>query len=165
MPSNDFGKDWVVRWIRDNFPKDSTILDVGACDGKWRRLLSDYPNMDAVEIFEPNAERIRDLYRNVFCADVAVLQYEEYDLIIFGDVIEHMPVETAQRVLKYAESRCKDMIVALPYLFPQGPIYGNPWEVHVQDDLTPETVAERYPNLTVLYDTRQNYCFYHRRVT
>ena len=163
MPSNDIGKDWVVDWIRKTFPTDSTILDVGACDGKWRKLLPEY-TMDAVEIYEPNAESIRGLYRNVFCADVAVLQYENYDLIIFGDVIEHMAVETAQRVLNYADTHCKDMIVAVPYLFPQGPIYGNPWEIHVQDDLTAERFAERYPQLAVLYDTKQNYCFYHKEI-
>lgn len=163
MASNDIGKDWVCAWIRANFPQDAKILDVGACDGKWKKLLPEY-TMDAVEAFPPNCERIKTLYRVVYCADVAELEYDDYDLIIFGDVIEHMSVETAQKVLSYADKKCGDMIVAVPYLYKQGPLYGNPWEVHVQDDLTAENFAERYPKLAVLYDTRQNYCFYHREL-
>lgn len=163
MASNDFGKEWVCGWIRDNFPADAKILDVGACDGKWRKLLPEY-TMDAVEAWEPNCERISTMYRVVFCADVSVLMYDDYDLIIFGDVIEHMDVQTAQKVLSYADKHCRDMIVAVPYLFAQGAIYGNPWEVHKQDDLTAENFAERYPALGVLYDTGRNYCFYHKEL-
>ena len=54
MSSYDYGKPEVCAWIRRHFPPETTILDVGACDGKWRRLLPEYPNMDAVEAFEPN---------------------------------------------------------------------------------------------------------------
>lgn len=51
MGSYDFGKDEVRQWVRNNFPSSAQVLDVGACDGKWRRLLPEYPNMDAVEVF------------------------------------------------------------------------------------------------------------------
>ncbi len=161
MSSYDFGKNEVVEWIRRSFPEDSTILDVGACDGKWRKLLYDYPNMDGVEIFTPNAIRCSGLYRKMFEKDIADLEYDYYDLIIFGDVIEHMEVEKAQKVLEYAEGRCKDFIVAVPYEYKQGMIYGNPYEVHIQDDLTPEIMDERY-HLQLLHDTGMKYAFYHR---
>lgn len=164
MGSHDIGKDVVVRWIRDNFPPESTVLDVGACDGKWRWLLSEYKNMDAVEIFKPSYDGIRSHYRNAYNIDMADFEYEWYDLIIFGDVIEHMEVETAQKVLRYAAERCKDMVVAVPYLYEQGEMYGNKWERHIQPDLTAEVFAERYPDLEILHDTNQNYCFYHRRL-
>ena len=163
MASCDLGKEWVCGWIRENFPQNAKILDVGACDGKWRKLLPEY-TMDAVEAFLPNCERISTLYRVTFNADVSELKYDDYDLIIFGDVIEHMSVEAAQKTLIYADTHCRDMIVAVPYLFKQGPLYGNPWEVHKQDDLTAENFAERYPKLAVLYDTNQNYCFYHKEL-
>lgn len=162
MPSYDIGKDIVCGWVRRNFPKNSRILDVGACDGKWKRLLPEYA-MDAVEAWEPHCENIKSMYGQVFCKDVAKLNYDPYDLIIFGDVIEHMTISDAQKVLKYAFGKCKDMIVAVPYLYPQGEIGGNPWEVHKQPDLTAEIFAERYPELEVLYDTKQNYCFYHKK--
>ena len=39
MSSYDYGKPEICAWVRKHFPRSSTILDVGACDGKWRRLL------------------------------------------------------------------------------------------------------------------------------
>lgn len=160
MSSYYFGKDIVCAWIRENFSAGAEILDVGACDGIWRKLLPEY-TMDAVEIHGPNADRLHD-YRKVFRRDVDGLDYEHYDLIIFGDVIEHMDVEKAQRVLAYARPRCRDMVVAVPFLYPQDAFGGNPWERHLQPDLTAEIFAARYPGFSVLCDTGLNYCYYHK---
>lgn len=162
MASYDLGKKEVCEWIHQNFPANSTILDVGACDGKWRKLLPDYEIMDAVEAWEPNCIVCAPLYRNVFHKDISDFEYGNYDLIIFGDVIEHLSVQDAQNVLNYAAGKCKDMIVAVPFLYPQDAIYGNPWERHKQPDLTAELFAERYPGFAVLHDTGKNYCFYHK---
>ena len=104
MGSYNEGKLEVVEWVKQNFPKGSTCLDVGACDGKWWKLLGDYLKMDAVEIFQPNIA-IHDLkrkYNKVFYGDIFGLEYEHYDLIIFGDVLEHMTVEKAQAVRRTA---------------------------------------------------------------
>lgn len=163
MPSFDYGKVEIAAWIRENFPADVSVLDVGACDGKWKRILPEYTNMDAVEIWPPNAQQIADKYHEVFCADIADLEYGKYDLIIFGDIIEHLDIETAQKVLKNAKTKCKDMIIAVPFLYPQGEIYGNPYELHKQPDITAEVFEERYPGFEVLLDTGLNYCFYHKK--
>lgn len=164
MSSYIQGKPETMRWIRANFPKEATVLDVGACDGLWRRLLPEYQNMDAVEAFEPNVNRLGiEGYRTIYSGDVRDFRFEWYDLIIFGDVIEHLSAEDAQRVLAYAAPRCRDMVVAVPWLFEQGAIYGNPYEVHIQDDLTPEIFAERYPGLELLFDTGVDYCYYHKK--
>ena len=161
MSSYYFGKDIVCAWIRENFSAGTEILDVGACDGIWRQLLPEY-TMDAVEIHGPNADRLHG-YRKVFRRDVDGLDYVHYDLIIFGDVIEHMDVEKAQRVLAYARPRCRDMVVAVPFLYPQDAFGGNPWEKHLQPDLTAEIFAARYPGFSVLCDTGLNYCYYQDR--
>ena len=42
MASYEKGKDDVCKWIKDNFPKGATCLDVGACDGVWADKLNDY---------------------------------------------------------------------------------------------------------------------------
>ena len=164
MGSNDLGKDFICGQIRSNFPFSASILDVGACDGKWRGLLPEYPNMDAVEAFGKNAAKLifEGKYRNVFQADIRDFQYEWYDLIIFGDVIEHLTVAQAQRVLAYAKTRCKDMIIAVPFLFEQGPIYDNPYEVHLQADLTAENFKERFPGFEVMLKPTDSYCYYHK---
>lgn len=164
MGSYNYGKTEVLTWIRRNFTKDASILDVGACDGKWRRFLLDFPNMDAVEIYAPRIWPLQGLYQNVFAGDIYDLKYDWYDLVIFGDVIEHMTVERAKAVLDYAKEHCRDMIVAVPFLYEQDEIGGNPWEKHVQDDLTREIFAERYPGLDVLCDAADDYCYYHKGV-
>lgn len=162
MGSYYYGKEEVCSWIRQYYRRDARILDVGACDGNWRRLLPEYPNMDAVEAYGPNLGLLHG-YRAVYHADIRDFAYSAYDLIILGDIIEHLTVPDAQKVLAYAAERCSDMVVAVPFLYHQGAIYGNPFEVHIQDDLTAENFAERYPELEILLDTGHNYCYYHKR--
>ena len=165
MPySLDVGKREVVRWVRQHFELGETCLDVGAGSGTWGQLLGGYLEMDAVEIFWPNVQKFRlpELYSEVVVGDIADFQYFHYDLIIFGDVIEHMTVEKARKVLEYAIQRCKDLIVAVPFLYPQGPADGNEYERHIQDDLTPELVAQLYPMLELLHDTGTGYAYYHK---
>ena len=164
MSSYDYGKPEICAWVRQHFPRDATILDVGACDGKWRRLLPEFPNMDAVEAFEPNLQNLQG-YRDVYHSDIRDFGYEWYDLVIFGDIVEHLSVEAAKNELEYARDRCRDMIVAVPFLYEQGAIYGNPYEVHIQDDLTPENFDERYPGFEVLLRARDDYCYYHKGAT
>lgn len=164
MASYDAGKDDVLGYIRDNFKPGCTCLDVGACDGKWFKYLGDYLTMDAVEIWEPNVRKfqLEYKYKRVFTMDVADLKYDWYDLIIFGDVIEHMTVEQAQRVLDYARGRCRDMIIGVPYLYRQGAIYGNPYERHIQFDLTARVFNERYPGFDLLCQPLEDYAYYHK---
>lgn len=162
MGSYNYGKDEIVKWVKENFNFGATCLDVGACDGKWAKLLGDYLDMDGVEIFTPNIIKhdLAHKYKKIFDSDIANLEYEYYDLIIFGDVIEHMSVEKAQKVLNYAKNRCADMIIGVPFLYSQGPIYGNPYEVHIQNDLTEELFKQRYPGYTMLLKAANDYAYY-----
>lgn len=163
MSSWDFGKREVIAWIKQNVPQGATCLDVGPCDGKWWYLLHDYLTMDAVEIYKPYIDvyELKDKYRNVICCDIYDLLYPAgFDLIIFGDVIEHMTVHKAQKVLEYASQHCKKMLVAVPFQFKQGPMRGNKYEEHIQDDLTPELFNERYPGFTMIYNAFGKYAYY-----
>lgn len=162
MGSYSAGKREVCDWIRNNFDMEASVLDVGSCDGVWQDILPEY-DMDAVEAFEPNAEKCKGKYINVYCTEIKDFEYEWYDLIIFGDVIEHMDVPTAQKVLAYAHDRCRDMVIAVPFLYEQGEIYGNPYERHIQPELTAELFAERYPDYEVLVQPVPNYCYYHKK--
>lgn len=162
MSSYPYGKTEVCTWIRKHFPQTSTVLDVGACDGNWLHRLPEYDRMDAVEAFQPNLKNLYG-YRRRFLMDIRFFQYDWYDLIIFGDVIEHLNVEDAQSVLDYAKPRCRDMVIAVPFLYEQGAIYDNPYEVHLQPDLTPEIFEERYPGFEILFDVPEhNYRYYHK---
>lgn len=161
MSSYNIGKNNVMEWVRQNFKAGETCLDVGACDGKWWQLLGFYLTMDACEIWEPNIEthNLRNKYRKVFACPAQKLTYDYYDLIIFGDVIEHMTVEDAQKVIDYARPRCRDMVIAVPFNYPQDEMYGNPYEKHLQPDLTPAVFDERYPGFLPIY-TDFRYAYY-----
>ena len=139
------------------FPdRESTqILDVGAGAGKFRDLLHDYPNIDALEIWEPYLERynLADRYREVCLRPAELLQrddFSKYGLVIFGDVLEHLTVGNAQAVLERASEAGCAILVCVPYEMPQDEWEGNPHERHIQDDLTHELVLERYPMLSCL---------------
>jgi len=152
--SYNFFKPNVASWIYKNFKKDSEILDVGAGSGTYYNLLGKwYKNIDAVEIYESNIYyyNLLEKYRRCFNVDIINFEYSFYDLIIFGDVIEHMTVQDAQKVIDYAYDRCKNLIVAVPYLLSSGAGNQNVHEIHIQNDLTKDVVADRYPKLKLLY--------------
>ena len=148
-----FFKEDVRDWIYKNFDEKSFILDVGAGNGMYKDFLGDkYVNVDAVEIYYPNIidYKLLEKYRSVANRDIVGYEYKFYDLIIFGDVIEHLTVEDAQRVINYAYYRCKNMIVAVPYKYHQE-ANENKWEEHKQDDLTHEIFMWRYPGFEPLF--------------
>lgn len=161
MSSYQQGKTEVKWLIARMVKKGARGLDVGACDGVYWLLLHDIIDLDAVEIYEPNIER-NDLvhkYGVVYNMDIKDLKYDHYDVVIFGDVIEHMTVEDAQATLAYAQEHADLVIVAVPYRYRQGPIYGNPWERHIQDDLTHEIFMQRYPGFKLQFGY-PNYGYY-----
>ena len=158
-------KEEIREYLCRNFDRDAKILDVGCGSGTYYDLLHDYfSDIDGVEIFRPNIENygLENKYRYIYNKDIKELEYENYDIIIFGDILEHLEVEEAQKVLKYALERCKEVIVAVPYMYKQGIEYDNVYEIHKQDDLTPVNVLERYPELELLYGNTE-YGYYIRR--
>lgn len=152
--SYSFFKDDVAKYLKEHFNRDARILDVGAGCGTYYNYLGDYfTDMDAVEVFKPNIEMydLESKYKNVYNVDIKDFEYDKYDIIIFGDVLEHLTVEEAQKVLQYALDRCEEVVVAVPYMYPQDAIKNNIYEIHKQPDLTKENMLERYPQLKYLY--------------
>jgi predicted RNA methylase len=144
----------VKNYLISKFPETATILDVGAGCGTYYNLLHDcFKTIHAVEVFKPNIDNyeLEKKYNAVFNADIKDFEYGFYAIIIFGDIIEHLTVEEAQKVLKYAYDRCDELIVAVPYEMEQDICEDNVYEIHKQPDLTPENVLERYPMLKLLY--------------
>jgi len=151
--SFSWGKRSVANYLKKIFPYGSPALDIGAGAGNYHFFLGNHFNMDAIEIFEPTikAAELELKYRTVFCTDIRNFIYTiNYDLIIMGDIIEHLPISDAQEVIKEALNHCLSLLVAVPYLYKQGQLGGNIHEIHIQDDLTPILVKERYPSLSCL---------------
>ena len=147
-------KQQVKDYLVSKFKGNAKVLDVGAGEGTyWNLLHQYYATIDAVEVFKPNIDnfKLKDKYHKVYNIDIKDFKYQNYDIIIFGDVIEHLEINEAQEVLKYAYTHCKEMIVAVPYELEQGIAEDNLYEIHKQPDLTPKIMKERYPMLKELY--------------
>lgn len=164
MSSYSEGKDKVVAWIKENIKEGASCLDVGACDGLWFNLLGDHLKMDACEAWYPNVKnyKLAEKYRRVIPVPINQFLYHPYKLVIFGDVIEHMEISEAVEVLAYAKDNADVILVAVPFLYPQGAIYGNPYEVHKQPDLTHDIFMKRYPGFEPLF-IYDRYGYYIRR--
>lgn len=152
--SYDFYKNEVKDYLVSKFKGNAKILDVGAgCGTYWNLLHNYFKTIDGVEVFKPNIDnyQLKNKYHKVYNIDIKGFKYDFYDIIIFGDIIEHLDTNEAQEVLKYAYNKCKEMIVAVPYQLKQDEVDGNIYEIHKQDDLTDEIMKERYPYLKLLY--------------
>lgn len=153
--------DWagiqIFNLVRDRFdPHMAILLDVGAGWGKYAKLLPDYV-MDAVEIWQPYVEKelLWKHYRAVFNRDICDFDFDWYDAIIMGDVLEHIDVSRAQELIKSLLDRCDELYVIVPYEYPQGEVEGNRHEAHLQDDLTPKIMRQRYPELDLIAENGQ----------
>ena len=156
--SYSYFKKEVREYLVNRFDRDSSILDVGCGSGTYYNLLGDYfENIEGVEVFKGYIDKydLENKYKKIYNENIRNMEYEYYDIIIFGDILEHLEVEEAKRVLDYALDRCKEVIVALPYCYEQGECNGNRFEIHKQSDLTKENVLERYPRLKLLYGNEE----------
>ena len=155
MPySFTYFKDEVKEWFLENIPTSKRILDVGPGIGTYSDLLrSSGYRMDAVEIYEPYIEKynLRDKYDNVFIGSIVTFDINDYDFIILGDVLEHIPTNYAKELIRDIVAAKKECLVAIPYEMEQGEHEGNVHETHYQPDLTHEVMAERYPELSCIY--------------
>jgi hypothetical protein len=150
-------KDSVRNWILNNIPLDAKILDIGAGCGTYSDLLRGYGyKMDAIEIWEPYIEKynLKDKYDKIFNQDVMNMKWyglREYGLCILGDILEHLSLMEGQTLIRCISLHCENFIVAVPYLMEQGEHEGNTHETHLQPDLTPDVMKQRYPSLELLY--------------
>lgn len=149
------GKLDVVDYLKTLLKPGDKILDVGAGSGTYRDYLGGKYDWSAVEVFEEAAIYLRYKYGKIYNMNIKDFTYpEDYNIVIFGDVLEHMTVADAQLALQAASEHTKYIIVAVPYQLDQGQIEDNTAEIHIQNDLTPEIMKERYPALTPFYELK-----------
>jgi hypothetical protein len=149
MPrSTGYFKNETIDYIVKNYNKNSKILDVGAGIGTYSDLLraKGFINIDCVEVFEQYVVdyKLAEKYNNVFIGDVTKLNldFSGYDLIILGDVLEHIELNSAKNFLKKFVNQ--NLIVAVPFESEQSEHYGNSYEIHLQPDLTLENFFNRF---------------------
>lgn len=152
----------------------ATVLDVGCGFGLWGFLCREYldawnsrikpeewaTRIDGIEIFEPYiGAHHRALYSSIIIADIRDVapNLGRYDLIITGDVIEHLPKDDAMDVLNTLYGKAKKaLLVNIPIGddgWDQPEVYGNAAEAHLSrwhpEDFypfAPEMTAYQLPN-------------------
>lgn len=113
------------------------VLDVGAGDGKWGKLLKDLvPIVLALEVWEPYIMKYKlDVnYDEVIQGNVSYFnKFEEFDVIILGDVLEHLEKNDALALVSKLKSVKARVFLTIPISdCPQdGKKLGNPYESHL----------------------------------
>lgn len=150
--SHPESRTWILQKIRETKPR--SILDVGAGSGTYSHMLrsSGYHRaaIDAIEVWKPYVEEfnLNNKYRNVFEEDVRNWDNFNYDLVIFGDILEHMSKEDALKVWEKVSSQARNAVIAIPIIhYHQGAINGNPYEEHVKDDWDHDEVMSTFPHI------------------
>jgi predicted TPR repeat methyltransferase len=155
MPySYEYFKREFLEHMTRNFESHISILDIGAGCGTYGTLLKGFfEYIDGVEVYEPYIKEFEldKIYNNIFCRDALDVNVHAYDYIIMGDVIEHMTIFEAKKLMTRIHALDKKMMVAIPYMMPQGAVGGNDYEIHRQDDLTHKIFLERYPMMHNLF--------------
>lgn len=149
----DYKKD-VIEYLKSRFNPSAKVLDVGAGSGIYYDLLNHYFNhIDAVEVYKPLIDEFEldKKYHKIFNCDFIDFDFSFYDIIIMGDVLEHIPTPIAIDLIRKVCKKCTELLVMVPYLLAQPEEGDNKYAKHEQDDLTPEIMSERYPDLKLLF--------------
>ncbi len=161
----EFFRDWLIHVARPLGFK--SFLDVGCGAGLYGKIIREVFGSNAflvtVEIFEEYVERfaIDDIYDAVHCEDIRIMAGDlaPVDLIIAGDVLEHLTKEEAIKVVNTLRPKCRFLWAALPlkigrpwsvgYSQPEHEYAVNPAEKHLHD-WTGEEIQEYFKPLWIV---------------
>lgn len=144
-----------------------SVLDVGCGFGIWGFLCREYLDVmagrvwpaqwqvriDGIELFEPYImDHQRFLYSSVRVGDAreAVRDMGPYDLVIAGDIVEHLEKEDGEEFLETLYGRAnRALLVNIPLAegWEHPEAYGNPGELH-RSIWYPEDFAPFLPTFT-----------------
>ena len=128
-------KELVKEWIYEISP--ARVLDVGAGEGTYAKLLNyDRSMMTAIEAFYPYIDRynLRELYGKVIVSDIRYFRWssiEHSDIVIMGDMLEHMKKQEAEEVILRAASHSNYLLICVPIVHLDQQIEENEFETHV----------------------------------
>lgn len=153
MPFSDWSNNNWTLWLLDQI-KPNTIIDIGPGAGKYGKLARQYSDTvqtTAVEIWAPYVEEfnLRDIYNTVHICDARIYPNYSADLVIFGDILEHMKKEEAIALWERVSKEAKAAMISIPIIhFPQGAEHNNPYETHIEDHWTHEDVMSTFKGIT-----------------
>lgn len=149
MPkSSPEGKQQILQWLA-HLPVEN-VCDVGAGSGTYRDLCNLHgvltnARWTAIEVWEPYVDyfSLPMKYHEVIVQDVREADLTGFDLLIFGDVLEHMTREEAKKCVASAPKAWKILSIPTTH-YPQGEVNDNPFEVHVEDNWQSHWIFEDF---------------------
>lgn len=154
MPGNwGYLKDQTKEYLITNYNENCTILDVGVGEGFYINLLKDhFSHFDGVEVFAEYIEQfdLKNRYNNIFNINILDFEFDFYDIIIMGDILEHIELEDAVPLVERLIKKCNELLVILPFNLEQEIVNNNIYERHLQPYLNEEKMNEFYPGLELI---------------
>lgn len=155
MPmSSAEGKPWTRERVAELAAAGPlTVLDIGPGVGTYAKLLAGLPieRMLAIEAWAPYVEtyRLRDHYDEVVVGDAREVDLPDCDVVVLGDVVEHMTREQGLELWRRAAEAARLAVyLSIPIVhYPQHEIEGNPYEVHVEEDWSHDLVLEHFEGI------------------
>lgn len=118
MPGSSPKGKLAILDLKSELPHVKKILDVGPGWGTYSKLLrKENEEWDAVEIFEPYIRKfqLHKYYNNVYNTDIKDFKPTKgYDLVILGDILEHITFNEGVEVLRNIFSFTKYCLLSLP---------------------------------------------------
>ena len=118
MPlSHNILKSDIRVYFEKNVNVNSKILDIGAGVGTYSKLLRKLGyKMDCMEVWLPYVVeyKLNELYDNVIIGDVMNYDISNYDVIIMGDILEHLSIDDAMKLMNVIENNNQMCLFAVP---------------------------------------------------
>ena len=139
-----------------NVEKNEKILDVGIGSGVYGKLLKTfyYENIDGVDVWPKDIEEtgLNYIYDNIYIGDILDFEFDHYDLIIMGDVLEHISLKESKELLnKFINGKASKLFIQVPYMYEnKNAWHGNEKEIHLQDEINKEYMEKEFPFLKLL---------------
>ena len=112
------GKDWTVEKLLQITTQNMNILDVGVGSGTYSDLLRSQMGgyWEGVEVFPRYIEqfKLNDKYDFIHIMDIRNFDWKikDYDVIFFGDILEHLCKEDAVSIVEKAVIHSKYVIIS-----------------------------------------------------
>src|SRR4030042_3756549 len=134
------------------------VLDVGVGFGRWGMIIREFCDVwygrilrdqwsvyiEGIEGYEKNISDYHNAFYNVVkigdATKIIPSLQNDWDVVIFGDVLEHFERQAAEKLLNWCLAHSKYVLVNIPLGsdWQQGEMYENPFEIHksewIEDD-------------------------------
>ena len=152
--SSPEGKGWVKEQIQELAGDGQLdLVDVGPGVGTYAKLLAGpaVRRIVGIEIYAPYVKtyRLHEYYDEIIIGDVREVELPSTDVVILGDVAEHMTEAEALDVWARSASAARRAVyLSIPIIhYPQGEIEGNEHEHHVVDDWDHDKVMAAFTGI------------------